>query len=234
MTARASRRWPRSVAVEIGAVKDGWNGFRVLHMPASRVGALDIGFVPGEGGKTALQMASGDVDVLFSLGADEIDVESRALRRLYRHAWRCRRAPRRRHPAGRGLSGKIRHLCQHRRPRADGGARRLPARRCARGMGDPARACPSISAHGCPMTRLRNCARRCSRRFRICCGSTRSRRATPPICAGSRNWRARPTRRRSVSVIEDFYLTNPIARATAVMAECSALAERRATLTAAE
>ena len=29
------------------------------------------------------------------------------------------------------------------------------------------------------------------------------------------------------SVIEDFYLTNPIARASAVMAECSALAEGR-------
>ena len=36
------------------------------------------------------------------------------------------------------------------------------------------------------------------------------------------------------SAIEDFYLTNPIARASAVMAECSALAEDRAALTAAE
>ena len=36
------------------------------------------------------------------------------------------------------------------------------------------------------------------------------------------------------SVIDDFYLTNPIARASAVMAECSALAEGRATMTAAE
>src|SRR5260221_383870 len=35
------------------------------------------------------------------------------------------------------------------------------------------------------------------------------------------------------SPIEDFYLTNPIARASAVMAECSALAERAAA-TAAE
>ena len=36
------------------------------------------------------------------------------------------------------------------------------------------------------------------------------------------------------SVIDDFYLTNPIARASAVMAECSALAERRGTMSAAE
>jgi NADH-quinone oxidoreductase subunit G len=36
------------------------------------------------------------------------------------------------------------------------------------------------------------------------------------------------------SPVDDFYLTNPIARASAVMAECSALAERYTTLTAAE
>ena len=36
------------------------------------------------------------------------------------------------------------------------------------------------------------------------------------------------------SVIEDYYLTNPIARASAVMAECSALAEDRSAMTAAE
>ena len=36
------------------------------------------------------------------------------------------------------------------------------------------------------------------------------------------------------SAIDDFYLTNPIARSSAVMAECSALAEGRETMTAAE
>ena len=36
------------------------------------------------------------------------------------------------------------------------------------------------------------------------------------------------------SAVEDFYLTNPIARASAVMAECSALAEGRSSLSAAE
>jgi NADH-quinone oxidoreductase subunit G len=61
-------------ALEFGAVKDGWNGFSVLHSAASRVGALDIGFVPGAGGKTAAEMAKGGVDALFLLGADEIEV----------------------------------------------------------------------------------------------------------------------------------------------------------------
>ena len=36
------------------------------------------------------------------------------------------------------------------------------------------------------------------------------------------------------ATIDDFYLTNPIARASAIMGECSALAEARTTLTAAE
>ena len=36
------------------------------------------------------------------------------------------------------------------------------------------------------------------------------------------------------SSVEDFYFTNPIARCSAVMAECSAIAEGRAAMTAAE
>src|SRR5579871_3442008 len=62
-------------AIDLGAVKDGWNGFSVLHNAASRVGALDLGFVPGDGGMNARQMAaSGSLDVAFLLGADEIDI----------------------------------------------------------------------------------------------------------------------------------------------------------------
>ncbi|MFC0243194.1 NADH-quinone oxidoreductase subunit NuoG [Rhodopseudomonas telluris] len=60
------------LAADIGAVKDGWNGFAVLHPAASSVGALDIGFVPGEGGKDLAQMTTqGAMDVVFALGADE-------------------------------------------------------------------------------------------------------------------------------------------------------------------
>jgi NADH-quinone oxidoreductase subunit G len=62
-------------ATSLGIVKDGWNGFGVLHTAASRVGALDIGFVPGEGGLDARSMAkAGALDVLVLLGADEIEV----------------------------------------------------------------------------------------------------------------------------------------------------------------
>ena len=61
-------------ATDFGVVTDGWNGFSVLHSAASRVAALDLGLVPGSDGKTAADMAAGGLDVLFLLGADEIDV----------------------------------------------------------------------------------------------------------------------------------------------------------------
>jgi NADH-quinone oxidoreductase subunit G len=62
-------------AAKFGLVKDGWNGFNVLHTAASRVGALDMGFIPKAGGLTAKAMVRGGaLDVLFLLGADEIDL----------------------------------------------------------------------------------------------------------------------------------------------------------------
>ena len=61
------------LALDFGVVNDGWNGFGVLHDAASRVGALDIGFAGGAGGLSAAQMTTfGMLDVLFLLGADEI------------------------------------------------------------------------------------------------------------------------------------------------------------------
>ncbi len=65
------------LAAQIAAANttEGWNGFSVLHTAAARVGALDLGFVPGADGLKAAHMAnSSALDVLFLLGADEIDV----------------------------------------------------------------------------------------------------------------------------------------------------------------
>ncbi len=71
----AVRALAARLAGDLGAIKDGWNGFGVLQDTASRVGALDIGFVPGAGGLSAAQMTTfGTLDVLFLLGADEIKV----------------------------------------------------------------------------------------------------------------------------------------------------------------
>ena len=76
--ARRCWRWPRSLAT----VRDDWNGFAVLHTAASRVGGLDLGLVPGEGGRDVAGILAGaqgkEIEVVFLLGADEIDLPSSA------------------------------------------------------------------------------------------------------------------------------------------------------------
>ncbi len=61
------------LAAEFGMLRPDWHGFNVLHTAAGRVGALDLGFLPGPGGKALPQMLDGGVDVLWLLGADEFD-----------------------------------------------------------------------------------------------------------------------------------------------------------------
>ena len=73
--AEATLSLAAQAAQSMGLVTDGWNGWNVLHTAASRVGGLDMGFVPAEGGKTALELVKkGGADVLVLLGADEIDL----------------------------------------------------------------------------------------------------------------------------------------------------------------
>ena len=63
--------------VDRDAVTPDWNGFNVLHSSASRVAALDLGFVPsGDTPKTSEKIVE-DCEVLFLVGADEFDLSSR-------------------------------------------------------------------------------------------------------------------------------------------------------------
>ena len=61
-----------------GAIRDDWCGFSVLHSAAGVVGGLEIGFLPGPDGLETLGMLDaardGRLDVLFLLGADELDL----------------------------------------------------------------------------------------------------------------------------------------------------------------
>jgi NADH-quinone oxidoreductase subunit G len=56
----------------------GWTGFNVLHTAASRVAALDLGFLPGEGGRDMAGIldgaSKGEIDFVWLLGADEFDM----------------------------------------------------------------------------------------------------------------------------------------------------------------
>jgi NADH-quinone oxidoreductase subunit G len=61
-------------AQSIGVVKDGWNGFNILHTAAARVAGLDLGFVPGNGGRDLAGMLKADMGVVYLLGADEVTV----------------------------------------------------------------------------------------------------------------------------------------------------------------
>ncbi|HEY6656365.1 MAG TPA: molybdopterin-dependent oxidoreductase, partial [Methyloceanibacter sp.] len=68
-------------AMAMGAVKPdiGWNGFSVLHTAAARVAGLDLGLAPGEGGRDVEAILDGtekgEIDVVYLLGADEIDTD---------------------------------------------------------------------------------------------------------------------------------------------------------------
>ena len=69
------------LAYKYNFLKDDWNGFNVLHTAASRPGAMEIGFLPGEKGKNLDQIIksykTGGISTLFLLGADEIDISEK-------------------------------------------------------------------------------------------------------------------------------------------------------------
>lgn len=65
------------IAEKFGVIKRDWNGFNILHKAASRVGGLDLGFVPGKNGLSTHEILKaaekGKIEVVYLLGADEID-----------------------------------------------------------------------------------------------------------------------------------------------------------------
>jgi NADH-quinone oxidoreductase subunit G len=62
------------IALAACAGKDAaWNGFNILHTAAARVAGLDLGFIPGKGGKDVAGILGPDTEFLYLLGADECD-----------------------------------------------------------------------------------------------------------------------------------------------------------------
>jgi NADH-quinone oxidoreductase subunit G len=221
-------------ALDLGAVKEGWNGYCVLHSAASRVGALDLGFVPGQGGLSARQMATfGTLDVLFSLGADEIDIAQGAFV-VYIGTHGDRGAMR----ADVVLPGAAYPEKSATYVNTEG--RVQMATRASFPPGDARedwailRALSDVLGHRLPydsLAALRQTLYKAHPHLlRIGQIAPADAGALSKLAAlgGS------PDRTPFGSMIEDFYFTNPIARASAVMAECSAIAQGRATMTAAE
>ncbi|MEM7067369.1 MAG: NADH-quinone oxidoreductase subunit NuoG [Pseudomonadota bacterium] len=63
------------LALDTKAIGGDWNGLSFLHNNASSVGGLDVGFVPQAKGKATADMMSG-MDLLFLMAADEIDMQA--------------------------------------------------------------------------------------------------------------------------------------------------------------
>jgi NADH-quinone oxidoreductase subunit G len=221
-------------AIEIGAVKEGWNGYSVLHTAASRVGALEIGFVPGQGGLNAAAMGQpGALDVAFLLGADEIDVPPGAfVVYIGTHGDNgAHRAdvilPGAAYPEKSGLyintEGRVQLGNRASFPPGD-----------AREDWSILRALSDLLGVKLPYDSLP------ALRAALFKERPQLARIGQIVATGPADIRQLSAMKGDVdkapfrSVIDDYYLTNPIARASAVMAECSALAEGRGAMTAAE
>jgi NADH-quinone oxidoreductase subunit G len=213
--------------------KDGWNGYAVLHTAASRVGGLDIGFVPGAGGRTASEMVrAGGLDLLFLLGADELDVAPGAFV-VYIGTHGDRGA----HRADVILPGAAYTEKSGIFVNTEG--RVQMAARAAFPPGDARedwailRALSDVAGQKLPYDSLAQL------RAALLKAHPHLAQLDVPASAEADGVRklasagGTPDKAPFRSAVEDFYFTNPIARASAVMAECSALAKGR-TMQAAE
>ena len=75
-----------AAAEKLKVVRKDWNGFNVLQNAASRVGGLDIGFVPAKEGRGLAHILAGTKDgsvkAMFLLGADEFNARAEI-------GWKC-------------------------------------------------------------------------------------------------------------------------------------------------
>jgi NADH-quinone oxidoreductase subunit G len=210
-----------------GGVGDGWNGFGVLHTAAARVGALDLRFTPCAGGKAAWEMAApGAVDLILNLGADEIDVAPGAFV-VYigshgdRGAHRADVAlPGAAYTEKSGLfvntEGRPQLAARAGFPPGDAREDWAILRALSGALGDPL---PFDT-----LAQLRKALfARCPHLQRV----DVIEKGDPATIGALAQRGAVAMAHPFASAVSDFYLTNPIARASAVMAECSALAKGR-------
>jgi NADH-quinone oxidoreductase subunit G len=213
--------------ISVGGLADGWNGFSVLHTAASRVGALDLGAVPGKGGLDAADMAKENaLEVLFLLGADEIEIEKGAFV-VYIGAHGDRGA----HRADVILPGAAYteksaiYVNTEGRPQLANRAAFPPGEAredwaILRALSDPLGAKLAYDS-------LAELRRAMTLAFPHLGKLGEIERADPAAVEKLAKLGGKTDKAAFASAVRDFYLTNPIARASAVMAECSALAAGR-------
>ncbi|MFZ3359817.1 MAG: NADH-quinone oxidoreductase subunit NuoG [Xanthobacteraceae bacterium] len=221
-------------AIDLGAVKDGWAGYSVLHNAAARVGALDLGFVPGQGALNTRQMAAfGTLDVLFLLGLDEIEIAPGAfVVYIGTHGDRgASRAdvvlPGAAYPEKSAIyvntEGRVQMAARASFPPGD-----------AREDWAILRALSDVLKNRLPYDSL---AALRAALFKAHPYLMRIGQITPADAGAIQTLAGLGgnfDKAAFATSVEDYYFTNPIARASAVMAECSAIAQGRSTMTAAE
>ena len=221
-------------ALDLGAVKDGWNGYCMLHGAASRVGALDLGLVPGPGGLTARQMAAfGTLDVLFLLGVDEIDIAPGAfVVYIGTHGDRgASRAdvvlPGAAYPEKSAIyvntEGRVQMATRASFPPGD-----------AREDWAILRALSDVLKNRLPYDSLAALRQALSKAHPHMMRIGQIAPADAAVLQKLAALGGTTDKAPFAANAEDYYFTNPIARCSAVMAECSAIAQGRATMTAAE
>ena len=219
-------------AQAIGVIKEGWNGFNILHSAAGRVGALDVCALPArDGGLSTRQMLAaakaGELDVVFLLGADEIDPALGSAFVIYQGTHGDVGA----HRADVILPGaaytekSVTYVNTEGRPQMTARAAFPPGE--AREDWAILRALSEALAATLPWNNLHELR---SAMYKIAPHLARLDQLTPANAAELADLATVTTAMSSApfrSCVTDFYLTNPIARASKTMAECSALKNTR-------
>ena len=211
------------LALAVDAVTEDWNGFAVLHTAAARVGGLDIGFVPGEIGKTAAETAR-DSEVLFLLGADEIEAPAGPFV-IYIGTHGDAGA----HRADVILPGSAYTEKSGTYVNTEGRVQQTT--RAGFAPGDARedwailRALSDVLGHKLPFDSLAQLRARLHGDHPHLAHVDEIRHGDPADLSRVAELGGSLHRQAFTSPVKDFYLTNPIARASAVMAECSSLAK---------
>ena len=213
------------LAQAVDAVTPAWNGFAVLHTAAARVGGLDIGFVPARGGLDVAGMLGG-TDVLFLLGADEVDMDRTGDAFVVYIGTHGDKGAHRANvilpgsayteKSGTYVNTEGRVQMTNRAGFAPGDAREDWA---------ILRALSDVLGHRLPFNSLAQLRGKLYADHPHLAAVDRIAHADSGDIAKLAAAGGKLEKSAFVSPVKDFYFTNPIARASAVMAECSALAK---------
>jgi NADH-quinone oxidoreductase subunit G len=213
-------------ATALGVIKDGWNGFNVLHSDASMVGALDVGFVPSEGGQSLAAMLKGGLDVLFNLGADEIEVPAGPFV-IYQGTHGDRGAQRADVilPGAAYTEKSATYVNMEGRPQLTARAVFPPGE--AKEDWAIIRALSDVLGRTLPFDSLMQLRKAIYAAHPHLAAVDAITPADAAAVAKLAKAGGKVGTAPFAETVTDFYLTNPIARASAVMAECSALLQRK-------